>query len=124
MRVIAERTDVLEPSSVIGIAALIFAAFCLKLGLFPFHFWLPAVYVGSHAPLAAILSGALANIGSYGLPRFGGGILPGDLDFGSTVALALRTARIIYGALQAISRRDTAEVMAYSAIGQVGYVLL
>jgi multicomponent Na+:H+ antiporter subunit D len=43
MRVIGERTDVLEPSSVIAVAALIFAAFCLKLGLFPFHFWLPAV---------------------------------------------------------------------------------
>jgi multicomponent Na+:H+ antiporter subunit D len=123
MQVIAERTDVLEPSSVIAIAALIFAAFCLKLGLFPFHFWLPAVYVGSHAPVAAILSGALANIGSYGL-RFGGGILPRELEFGSTAVLVLGTASILYGALQAISRRDTSEVMAYSAIGQVGYVLL
>jgi multicomponent Na+:H+ antiporter subunit D len=80
--------------------------------------------VGSHAPVAAILSGALANIGSYGLLRFGGGILPRELEFGSTAVLVLGTASIIYGALQAISRRDTSEVMAYSAIGQVGYVLL
>src|SRR3712207_5776196 len=76
MQVIAERTDVLAPRSVIAVATVIFAAFCLKLGLFPFHFWLPAVYVGSHAPVAAILSGALANIGSYGLLRFGAGIMP------------------------------------------------
>jgi multicomponent Na+:H+ antiporter subunit D len=124
MQTIAERTDILEPSSVIAVAALILAAFCLKLGLFPFHFWLPAVYVGSHAPVAAILSGALANIGSYGLLRFGGGILPRELEFGSTAVLVLGTASILYGALQAISRRDTSEVMAYSAIGQVGYVLL
>jgi multicomponent Na+:H+ antiporter subunit D len=124
MAVIAERTDVLEPRSVIAIAAVIFAAFFLKLGLFPFHFWLPAVYVGSHAPVAAILSGALANIGSYGLLRFGGGILPRELELGATAVLVLGTASIIYGALQAISRRDTSEVMAYSAIGQVGYVLL
>ena len=124
MQTITERTDVLDPAAVIAIAALIFAAFCLKLGLFPFHFWLPAVYVGSHAPVAAILSGALANIGSYGLLRFGGGILPRELEFGSTAVLILGTASIIYGALQAISRRDTSEVMAYSAIGQVGYVLL
>jgi len=124
MQTIAERTDVLDPASVIAIAALIFAAFSLKLGLFPFHFWLPAVYVGSHAPVAAILSGALANIGSYGLLRFGGGILPRELELGATVVTVLGTASIIYGALQAISRRDTSEVMAYSAIGQVGYVLL
>ena len=124
MTIIAERTDVLEPSSVIAVATLIFAAFCLKLGLFPFHFWLPAVYVGSHAPVAAILSGALANIGAYGLLRFGGDILSRELGFGSTAVLVLGTASIIYGALQAISRRDSSEVMAYSAIGQVGYVLL
>jgi multicomponent Na+:H+ antiporter subunit D len=124
MQTIAERTDVLEPRSVIVIGAAIFAAFSLKLGLFPFHFWVPAVYVGSHAPVAAILSGALANIGSYGLLRFGGGLLPRELEIGSVAVLVLGSASIIYGALQAISRRDTSEVMAYSAIGQVGYILL
>jgi multicomponent Na+:H+ antiporter subunit D len=83
MDVISERAGLLAPSSVIAIAALIFAAFCLKLGLFPFHFWLPAVYVGSHAPVAAILSGALANIGAYGLLRFGAGVLPRELELGA-----------------------------------------
>ena len=124
MQQIAARTDALEPSSVIVVAAVIFAAFCLKLGLFPFHFWLPAVYVGSHPPVAAILSGALANIGSYGLLRFGADILPRELALGSVAVMALGTASIVYGALQAISRRDTSEVMAYSAIGQVGYILV
>jgi multicomponent Na+:H+ antiporter subunit D len=38
--------------------------------------------------------------------------------------MALGAASIVYGALQAISRRDTSEVMAYSAIGQVGYILV
>lgn len=124
MQVISARAEGLEPRSVIVIAAVIFAAFCLKLGLFPFHFWLPAVYVGSHAPIAAILSGALANIGSYGLLRFGAGILPRELELGAAAVMILGAASIIYGGLQAISRRDTSEVMAYSAIGQVGYILL
>jgi multicomponent Na+:H+ antiporter subunit D len=124
MRQVAERVDTLDPGGVIIIGAVIFAAFSLKLGLFPFHFWLPAVYVGSHAPVAAILSGALANIGGYGLLRFGVGILPRELELGSVAVLILGSASIIYGALQAISRRDTSEVMAYSAIGQVGYVIL
>ena len=124
MRQIAERAAALDPGGVIIIGAVIFAAFSLKLGLFPFHFWLPAVYVGSHAPVAAILSGALANIGGYGLLRFGGGLLPRELELGSIAVLILGSTSIIYGALQAISRRDTSEVMAYSAIGQVGYVIL
>ena len=124
MAVVAERIGRVTPSSVIPIATLIFVAFSLKLGLFPFHFWLPAVYVGSHAPVAAILSGALANIGSYGLLRFGAGILPEELGFGAVVVLVLGVASIVYGALQAVSRHATNEVMAYSAIGQVGYILV
>ena len=124
MGVIAERVALLEPGSVIAIAAAIFAAFFLKLGLFPFHFWLPAVYVGSHAPVAAILSGALANIGAYGLLRFGGDVLPRELEFGAPAVMAIGAASIAYGSLQAVSRRDASEVLAYSAIGQAGYVIL
>ena len=121
---VAERLREVNPNSLITIATAIFVAFALKLGLFPFHFWLPAVYVGSHPPVAAILSGALANIGGYGLLRFGGGILPQELELGSSAVLILGTASIIYGAFQAISRRDTSEVLAYSAIGQAGYILI
>lgn len=124
MATIAERVGEVNLNSLVAIAAAIFVAFSLKLGLFPFHFWLPAVYVGSHAPVAAILSGALANIGSYGLLRFGGGLLSEQLEVGTIAILALGSASIVYGALQAISRRDTTEVLAYSAIGQVGYVLV
>jgi len=124
MEVIAERASRVQPSSIISIATAVFVAFSLKLGLFPFHFWLPAVYVGSHPPVAAILSGALANIGGYGLLRFGADVLPRELELGTVAVLILGTASIIYGALQAISRHETAEVLAYSAIGQAGYILL
>ncbi len=124
MASVAERVGAVNPNSLIVIAAAIFVAFALKLGLFPFHFWLPAVYIGSHAPVAAILSGALANIGNYGLLRFGGGILPESLELGTYAVLILGSASIVYGALQAVSRSDTTEVLAYSTIGQVGYVLV
>jgi multicomponent Na+:H+ antiporter subunit D len=124
MEVVANRLGAVNPASSIAVATAIFVAFFLKLGLFPFHFWLPAVYVGSHAPVAAILSGALANIGSYGVLRFGAGIFPDSLRFASAVILVLGVGSIIYGALQAVSRHETSEVMAYSAIGQVGYILV
>ena len=124
MEIVGDRIADVNLAPTISIAAAIFVAFSLKLGLFPFHFWLPAVYVGSHAPVAAILSGALANIGSYGILRFGGYILPDQLQFGAVVILVLGTTSIIYGGIQAISRRSPVEVMAYSAIGQVGYILI
>jgi multicomponent Na+:H+ antiporter subunit D len=124
MRAIAVRFDEVEPASAIMIAVTVFVAFGVKLGLFPFHFWLPPLYTGARPVVAAILSGALANIGSYGLIRFGAGILPNELRFGASVLLVLGAASIIYGSAQALSRRAVGEVLAYSAIGQAGYILV
>ena len=85
---------------------------------------MPAVYTGTRPAVAAILSGALANIGSYGLLRFGADILPRELDFGAPVLFILGTASILYGAMQALSRRSVAEVLAYYSIGQAGYIMI
>jgi multicomponent Na+:H+ antiporter subunit D len=67
MERIAERMPIVAENPAILSSTIIFVAFGIKLGLFPFHFWLPAVYTGTRPAVAAILSGALANIGSYGL---------------------------------------------------------
>lgn len=124
MATVADRVKNAEFASTVSVWIAIFVAFGLKIGLFPFHFWLPAVYVGSNSSVSAILAGALANIGSYGLLRFGADILPEQASGGALVLLVLGSASILYGALQAISRRLPAEVMAYSAIGQAGYILI
>jgi multicomponent Na+:H+ antiporter subunit D len=121
---IAQRVALLSPESVILSAVLIFSAFGIKLGIFPFHFWLPAVYTGTRPAVAAILSGAVANIGTYGLLRWGGGMLPDELRTAAPMFFALGVVSIIYGSLQAISRRSVAEVVAYSSIGQVGFILV
>lgn len=121
---VAERMLAVEPNAAILIAVTFFVAFGTKLGLFPFHFWLPAVYAGTRPAVAAILSGALANIGAYGLLRFGAGLLPQELALGSTVLIVIGSMSVVYGALLAVSRRDPAEMLAYSAIGQAGYVLV
>jgi multicomponent Na+:H+ antiporter subunit D len=124
MEIMALRIDEAEPASVIMIAILIFVAFSLKIGLFPFHFWLPAVYRGIRPVSAAVLSGVLANIGSYGLIRFGADVLPAELRFSAPVLLILGMASVIYGALLAISRTHEREVLAYSSISQAGYILI
>jgi multicomponent Na+:H+ antiporter subunit D len=124
MLAIAERAAPLEPTTAILISVTFFVAFGVKLGLFPFHFWLPTVYVSVNPAVAAMLSGGLANIGAYGLLRFGGAILPRELEIAATALIVIGTISIAYGAIQAISRRDTREVLAYSAIGHAGYVLV
>ena len=120
----AARLADVDPNAAILIAVGFFAAFSVKLGLFPFHFWLPTVYTGARPAVAAILSGGLANIGAYGLLRFGGELLPDELALASTALIVIGSASIIYGGLLAVSRRTSGEMLAYSAIGQVGYVLV
>jgi multicomponent Na+:H+ antiporter subunit D len=121
---VARRAAELDPQTAILLAVTFFVAFGVKLGLFPFHAWLPTVYLGVPPHVAAMFAGALANIGAYGLLRFGGAILPNELEIGATAIIALGGVSIAYGAIQAISRRDTREVIAYSAIGHAGYVLV
>ena len=124
MAQIAERVADVDPNAAILIAVGFFAAFSVKLGLFPFHFWLPTVYTGARPAVAAILSGGLANIGAYGLLRFGGELLPGELALAGTALIVIGCASIVYGGVLAVSRRTSSEMLAYSAIGQVGYVLV
>jgi len=112
-----------DPNAAILIAVGFFAAFSVKLGLFPFHFWLPTVYTGARPAVAAILSGGLANIGAYGMLRFGAELLTDELALASTALIVIGCASIVYGGVLAVSRRTSSEMLAYSAIGQVGYVL-
>jgi multicomponent Na+:H+ antiporter subunit D len=121
---IAARMDDVDPNAAVLIAVGFFVAFSVKLGLFPFHFWLPTVYTGARPAVAAILSGGLANIGAYGLLRFGGELLPDELDLAAGALIVIGGASILYGGVLAVSRRSASEMLAYSAIGQVGYVLV
>lgn len=121
---VAVRLTTAEQAPVLLSATLLFVAFSIKLGIFPFHFWLASVYTGTRPAVAAVLSGALANIGSYGLIRFGGQVLPSELVHAEYALYILGAASVIYGAIQAIGRREISEVLAYSSIGQVGYVLI
>jgi multicomponent Na+:H+ antiporter subunit D len=124
MGLIAERMAGVDPNAAFLIAVGFFVAFSVKLGLFPFHFWLPTVYTAAGPAVAAILSGGLANIGTYGVLRFGGELLPRELDLAAPALIAIGCASVVYGAVLAISRRTAGEMLAYSAIGQVGYILL
>ncbi|MDA8217208.1 MAG: proton-conducting transporter membrane subunit [Dehalococcoidales bacterium] len=124
MAQIASRIVSVTPTTVLLIGTLIFAAFGIKLGLFPFHYWLPPVYRDATPVVAAILAGALANIGAYGLLRFGGELLPSALQAGAWALVVIGGVSIVYGEVIAISRCPTSEVLAYSSISQAGYILI
>lgn len=124
MRAIAVWANTAALPATLLIATIIFVAFSVKIGLFPFHFWLPPVYRDTWPAVAAILSGAIANIGSYGLIRFGAEILPREQQVGGVALVVLGAASIVYGAYQAIGVRSTSEALAYSSVSQASYILV
>lgn len=120
---IAARAAAVEPGSLALVGAIFLAAFGLKLGLFPFHAWAPAVYRGTDPAVAAVLAGAVANVGSYGLLRFGVEVLPATVATGAPVLLVLGGLSALYGGVLARNRRQLGETLAYSSIAQAGFVL-
>ena len=105
-------------------AAVLFTGLSIKLGLFPFHGWLPVLYGNARPAVATALAGALANVGAYGLLRIGFTALNQARDQGAFLLLFIGSVAAIYGALLAIRRSRPADVAAYAAIVHAGYIVL
>jgi multicomponent Na+:H+ antiporter subunit D len=110
--------------SLLLFGVLLFTAFLLKLGLFPFHYWVAVVYRDTRPAVAAALAGALANVGSYGILRFGAEALRPELESARGALLALGAVSALYGTLLALRRRIGAEIVAYASVAHAGYLLL
>ncbi|MFB6113061.1 MAG: complex I subunit 5 family protein [Halodesulfurarchaeum sp.] len=127
-----------DPAPVLGLSALLFAVFALKAGLVPFQFWVPSAYRAAPAPVTAMLAGAVKKVGVYAIIRLYFGIfataslpvsLPGIggrsvLAFFGPVLFVMATASIVFGGTGAIARDDIEGLLAYSSIGQVGFIVL
>jgi multicomponent Na+:H+ antiporter subunit D len=125
---------------VLGLSALLFAVFALKTGLVPFQWWVPAAYSAAPAPVSAMLAGVVKKVGVYAIVRlyftvFSGMTIPGGLGFpglsGNSalafygpVLFVMAAASVFVGGFGAVSRDDLDELLAYSSIGQVGFIVL
>jgi hydrogenase-4 component B len=106
---------------------LILLGFLVKAGCFPFGmWWLPAAHPAAPAPVSALLSGAMIKLGLYGILRVFFQIMPvgpWSLGWGLVVA-AFGTLSLVLGTLMALAQNDSKRLLAYSSIGQIGYMLL
>ncbi|MBR8838535.1 MAG: NADH-quinone oxidoreductase subunit M [Stigonema ocellatum SAG 48.90 = DSM 106950] len=98
--------------------------FGIKIPLVPLHTWLPDAYVEASAPVAILLGGVLAKLGTYGLLRFGMGMFPQAWSVLAPTLATWGAVSAVYGAVIAIAQKDIKRMVAYSSIGHMGYVLL
>jgi formate hydrogenlyase subunit 3/multisubunit Na+/H+ antiporter MnhD subunit len=111
--------------------ALLLVGFGVKAGMWPFgQMWLPDAHPAAPSPVSALLSGVMIKTGVYGLLRtfiwlVPAGALPDypAIGWGAVIA-TLGTITLFVGTMQALRQDQAKRLLAFSSIGQIGYMLL
>ncbi len=112
------------PWHIYPIALLFIVVFGNKAALFPLHYWLPDVHPTAPSPISAMLSGVLIKVGVYGMLRVFFLMFTVTLDMFQPIIIILSLVTIVIGAVSAIGQNDVKRLLAYSSVGQIGYVFL
>ncbi|MCZ2128907.1 MAG: NADH-quinone oxidoreductase subunit M [Bacteroidia bacterium] len=100
----------------------IFAAFAVKIPIFPLHSWQPDTYVDAPTQGTMLLSGIMLKMGLYGILRWLLPIAPGAVDeYGFTV-IVLCVIGVVYASCIAIVQKDFKRLVAYASIAHVGLI--
>ena len=100
------------------------AGLAFKLGVVPFHMWVPDVYQGAPTAATLMIAGApkLAAF-AIAIRLLVEGLLPLAIDWQQMLAL-LAIASLLVGNLAAIAQTNLKRMLAYSTIAQMGFVLI
>jgi hydrogenase-4 component F len=92
-----------------------------KMGLAPFHAWLPDAHAEGPTPISAVLSGLLLNVALYALLRFKMVMAgnPATLNVGA-IMVVLGLVSLIFAGFMLYRRRDIKRLFAYSSIEHMG----
>jgi len=91
---------------------------------FPFQWWVPDTYEGSPVPVAAFLSVASKTAGFVGLLQIMFIAFHPLADVWRPFIAVVAVATMTFGNLVALTQRHIVRLLAYSSIGQAGYILL
>ncbi len=104
--------------------AAFFAAFAVKVPMFPVHTWLPDAHVEAPTAGSIILAGILIKMGAYGFLRFSLPFFPDAALAWTPAIMILSVIAIIYGAYMAFAQTDFKKLIAYSSVSHMGFVTL
>src|SRR5215468_11001029 len=112
-----------EIGTVIGLVFVV-AGLAFKISAVPFHMWTPDVYEGAPTPVTALFAVApkIAAI-SLTVSVLMGPFKPLFAEW-QQIVVAASVLSMAWGAFAALRQQNIKRLMAYSSIGNVGYVLL
>ncbi len=101
-----------------------FAAFAVKVPMFPVHTWLPDAHTEAPTAGSVILAAILIKMGAYGFLRFSLPLFPDAAKAMTPFMLGLSVVAIIYGGIVCLAQTDLKRLIAYSSVSHMGFVTL
>jgi len=118
---VAARDGRLTAPTLLYLLALV--GFGAKIGLFPFHIWLPEVYPTAPSHVTAVMSAGMINVGVYGLWRVLE-ILGPPAPWQGWLLVGLGLFSALFGILRALAQGGLKRLLAYSSVENMGLVCL
>jgi NADH-quinone oxidoreductase subunit M len=101
-----------------------FAAFAVKVPMWPVHTWLPDAHVEAPTGGSVVLAAIMLKLGAYGFLRFSLPITPDASHEYAWFVVGLSLIAVLYIGLVALVQRDMKKLVAYSSIAHMGFVTL
>jgi NADH-quinone oxidoreductase subunit M len=101
-----------------------FAAFSVKVPMWPVHTWLPDAHVEAPTGGSVVLAAIMLKLGAYGFLRFSMPIAPDASREYAWFIITLSLVAVLYIGLVALVQRDMKKLVAYSSVAHMGFVTL
>ena len=124
---LAVRLAEVPPGSAMTVGVvLIVVGLAVKMAVFPLHGWMPDAYTYAPPPVTMFIASVMSKVSAYALIRLLFFVLPaGDaVETARAVLSWVAVAGVLAGSILALAQTDVRRMLAYSSIGQMGYVVL
>lgn len=108
--------------------AFVLVGIGLKAAMFPMHLWMPNAYAYAPSAVSAFIAATSTKVAVYVIIRFIYSVIGPDFPFIEAafnyLLMPLAIAGMFFASIVAIFQDDVKRMLAYSSVGQIGYMLL